>query len=97
MGFLLASSVNPRQFIQRRGRLLRKSPGKLFSRSDEIIIHPPDMESSLGDKGFNLERNLFEKELRRILDFCNSAKNGPEALQTLRDVRIKYNLLSERA
>lgn len=97
MGFLLASSVNPRQFIQRRGRLLRKSPGKLFSTIYDFIIHPPDMESSLGDKGFNLERNLFEKELRRILDFCNSAKNGPEALQTLRDVRIKYNLLSERA
>src|ERR1051326_4005600 len=26
--FILASSTNPRQFVQRRGRLLRRSPGK---------------------------------------------------------------------
>lgn len=95
MGFLLASSVNPRQFIQRRGRLLRKAPGKYFAKIYDFIIRPPDMESSLGDKGFNLERSLFERELKRIFDFCNCAKNGPEALQTLRDLRIKYNLLAE--
>lgn len=95
MGFLLASSVNPRQFIQRRGRLLRQSPGKYFATIYDFIIRPPDMEVSLGDKGFNLERSLFERELKRILDFCNCAKNGPEALQTMRELRIKYNLLAE--
>ena len=39
--YLLASSSNPREFIQRRGRILRKAPGKKFATLYDLITVPP--------------------------------------------------------
>lgn len=41
MGFLMASSTNPRQFIQRRGRLLRNFPTKQRALIYDFIVSPP--------------------------------------------------------
>lgn len=40
--YFLASSGNPREFIQRRGRILRKAPGKEYSVIHDLIAVPPD-------------------------------------------------------
>ena len=95
VGFLLASSTNPRQFIQRRGRLLRNAPGKKRAIIFDFIIRPPDLGGRLSDAAFNMERSFFQRELSRIVEFCRMAENGPEALNSLKDLRLKYNLLSE--
>lgn len=95
MGFLLASSTNPRQFIQRRGRLLRNSPGKDRAIIHDFIIRPPDLGGNMDDSAFNMERTFFQRELSRIVEFCRMAENGPEALHSLQELRLKYNLLSE--
>lgn len=95
MGFLLASSTNPRQFVQRRGRLLRNAPGKNRAIIYDFIIQPPDLGGRLDDDGFNMERSFFQRELSRIVEFCRMAENGPEALHSLQALRLKYNLLSE--
>jgi DNA phosphorothioation system restriction enzyme len=95
MGFLLASSTNPRQFIQRRGRLLRNASGKSRAIIYDFIIEPPDLGGKLDDDGFNMERAFFQRELKRIVEFCRMAENGPEALHSLQEIRLKYNLLSE--
>ena len=94
MGFLLASSTNPRQFIQRRGRLLRNSPGKNRAIIYDFFVRPPDFGGNQDDAFFNMERSFFQKELTRIVEFCRMAENGHEALHTLHDLRLKYNLLS---
>jgi DNA phosphorothioation system restriction enzyme len=95
MGFLLASSTNPRQFVQRRGRLLRNAPGKPRAIIYDFIVQPPDLGGKLDDTSFNMERSLFQRELSRIVEFCRMAENGPDALHSLHDLRLKYNLLSE--
>jgi superfamily II DNA or RNA helicase len=94
MGFILASSTNPRQFIQRRGRLLRNAPGKEYAIIYDFIIEPPDLGGKISDSAFNLERAFFQRELKRIVEFCRIADNGPEAMNLLKDLRLKYNLLS---
>jgi DNA phosphorothioation system restriction enzyme len=94
MGFLLASSTNPRQFIQRRGRLLRNAPGKNLAIIYDFIVIPPNMDGMIDSSAFNMERNLFKRELVRICEFCETAENGPEALAGLLDLRRQYNLLS---
>lgn len=96
MGFLLASSTNPRQFIQRRGRLLRHAPGKDRAVIHDFIIQPPDFGGQLDDDAFNLERAFFQRELKRITEFCRTAENGPEALSQLSPIRHEYNLLASR-
>ena len=93
-GFLLASSSNPRQFVQRRGRLLRKAPGKDKATIYDFVVVPPPMDGDVNDAAFNLERRLFQGELRRITEFCQTALNGYAALETLAPLRKHYNLLT---
>jgi superfamily II DNA or RNA helicase len=67
--FILASSQNPRQFIQRRGRVLRKSHGKNLAVIHDAIVVPLDPDSE-GD-----QISLLKAELLRALAFANSALN----------------------
>lgn len=94
MGFLLASSTNPRQFVQRRGRLLRHSPGKKRAIIHDFIIVPPDFGGTIEDAAFNMERNFFQRELTRITEFCHAAENGHEALERVRVLRKTFGLMS---
>jgi DNA phosphorothioation system restriction enzyme len=94
LGFLFASSTNPRQFIQRRGRLLRRAPDKTRAVIYDFIVRPPDFGGESDANAFNVERRLFGRELERVLEFCRSAENGPIALRQLQDLRLTYNLLA---
>ncbi len=51
----------------------------------------------MDDEAFNLERAFFQRELRRIIEFCRMAENGPEALHSLRELRLNYHLLADGA
>jgi DNA phosphorothioation system restriction enzyme len=93
VGFIMASSSNPRQFIQRRGRLLRNAPGKDFATIYDFVVLPA-FEEGGSDHSFNIERNLIKRELERIIDFCKTADNGHEELSKLLKIREQYNLLA---
>lgn len=68
LGVILASSGNSKEFIQRRGRLMRKSPGKNVSRIFDFVVLPPD---SGGE-------SLRATELRRVSEFGELAINSSE-------------------
>lgn len=86
---ILASSGNPRQFIQRRGRILRPHPGKERATLFDMIVLPPD----LGRETIEVERNLLKKELRRLLEFADLADNAGEAKIKLLQLQRQYGLL----
>ena len=86
---ILASSSNPRQFIQRRGRILRPHPGKERATLFDMIVLPPD----LGRETLEVERNLLRKELRRFLEFADLADNAGEARVKLLQLQRRYGLL----
>jgi DNA phosphorothioation system restriction enzyme len=86
---ILASSGNPRQFIQRRGRILRPHPGKERATLFDMIVLPPD----LGRETLEVERNLLKKELRRLLEFADLADNAGQARIKLLRLQQKYGLL----
>jgi DNA phosphorothioation system restriction enzyme len=94
MAFILASSTNPRQFIQRRGRLLRPAAGKNRAYIWDFVVKPPDLGGKFDDVTFNTERRLLKRELERIVDFCRTAENGDVALNQLLNLRKSYNLLT---
>jgi DNA phosphorothioation system restriction enzyme len=79
--FVLASSTNPRQFIQRRGRILRTHPGKDHAVIHDFVVAPPQAvrDGADDDATFNLERSLIRKELERVSTFAEHAKNHPDA------------------
>jgi superfamily II DNA or RNA helicase len=88
MAFLLASSRNPRQLIQRRGRILRRSPGKEFSVIYDFLVLLPPMVC----QRIQLERQLLAAELKRAAEFARLARNPGEAYRTLEDLLKKYDL-----
>ncbi len=67
-GVILASTQNPRQFIQRRGRMLRRNEGKYYAVIHDLLLAPPDV----GDGDFD---SLLSAELARCLEFAISAEN----------------------
>jgi DNA phosphorothioation system restriction enzyme len=91
-GFILASTTNPRQFVQRRGRLLRPAPGKRRAALYDFIVVPPDLSND--PKLFAIERRLVGRELARVMELAEAAENGPEALHSLLDLRRRYQLLA---
>lgn len=86
---ILASSCNPRQFIQRRGRILRPHPGKERATLFDMIVLPPDLARNT----LEVERNLLRKELKRFLEFANLADNAGEARLKLLQLQKRYGLL----
>jgi len=66
---VLASSQNPRQFIQRRGRVLRRAPGKHIAVVHDSIILPvnPEREPE--------QISLLKSELLRAIEFSNHSIN----------------------
>ncbi|ELR96543.1 DNA phosphorothioation system restriction enzyme [Gloeocapsa sp. PCC 73106] len=87
---ILASTGNPRQFIQRRGRILRPHPQKQQANLFDMIVVPPEVDREVLD----MERNLLRKEFKRFLEFADLAKNRVEATETLATLVTKYGLTS---
>lgn len=68
----ISSSTSEREFIQRRGRVLRPFPGKEYAEIYDFIVLPSS--SSHG----NL--SLFSNEMQRFYDFIETADNNAQAL-----------------
>jgi superfamily II DNA or RNA helicase len=66
---ILASSQNPRQFIQRRGRVLRTCPGKYKAVIFDAVMVPICLESEPG------QLSLLKSELQRSIQFSKTAIN----------------------
>ncbi len=86
--YILASSRNPKQFIQRRGRILRRSPGKEISVIHDFIIKLPKGVC----KDSELERNLLIAELKRVSEFGRLSLNEGEVFDTLKPILDDYDL-----
>ncbi|MCY4427642.1 MAG: DEAD/DEAH box helicase family protein [Halieaceae bacterium] len=72
--FILASTTVERQWVQRRGRLLRtcSAIGKTHSVIHDLLALPPDMEDGLDPDA----RSLVRSELKRALEFAKLARNA---------------------
>jgi superfamily II DNA or RNA helicase len=72
----ISSTGNPRQFIQRRGRVLRQCKGKEKATIWDFVVTPPNFWGS----NTSLEANLFKNEVKRILNFAALAENKNDIL-----------------
>ena len=82
---ILASSQNPRQFIQRRGRVLRRAPGKQVAVVHDAIVVPVSTDDEPE------QSSLLKSELVRAIEFANNAINKGAGAQ-LRDIAISMGI-----
>ena len=66
LAIILASDASERQFIQRRGRVLRAAPKKSIAKVIDVVVVPP-----LGD----YPAELIDSEIRRAIQFARAARN----------------------
>lgn len=90
IGIFASSTGNPRQFIQRRGRLLRKHDDKSYSTIYDMIVIPK-LNGNLREF-FNIERNLVKNELNRVAYFASLSMNFYDSKDKLDAVCKKYEL-----
>lgn len=74
LAFLLSSSRNPKEFIQRRGRLLRKSPGKKEAVIYDFVTLPRDLDN-IRPENYEEDKAIILGELARIQEFGRLADN----------------------
>ncbi len=87
-----SSTGNPRQFIQRRGRILRKHKDKSIAIIHDLVVIPDLLNSSVGSDTFNAERKMVEKELERVMYFASLSINPYETEAVFNDVCTHYDL-----
>ena len=94
MAFILASTTNPKEYIQRRGRVLRLFPGKEYAVIYDFITLP----KSLHDSYYNTEseqkmsHTLARNECARAFEFARLADNFLEANKVIDKIRSAYNI-----
>ena len=82
----MASSTNPREYIQRIGRVIRQAPGKQYANIYDMIIKP-DIKGFHEDRLAKLEKRIFNKELDRVFDLSNNALNNITILNQLFEIK----------
>lgn len=92
--FILSSGTNPKEFIQRRGRILRRSPGKDSAEIYDFFVVPtldPLEIQSLDTSELNIERKILNREFERFKEFADLALNKQNAYQKIIAIWELYN------
>lgn len=92
--FILASTTNPKEYIQRRGRVLRKAPNKPFAEIYDFVTlpRPLDSVSGLTIEQANRDKTLVKNELARIKEFGRLAMNSMVANNLIWEIEEAYHL-----
>lgn len=73
---IMSSTSNPREHVQRRGRILRRAPGKKHAVIYDILVFPED-STDVGSK-------VMKNEILRYKEFAENAINSYDCLKLLR-------------
>lgn len=84
-----SSTGNPRQFIQRRGRVLRTHKDKRFAIIHDLVVIP---ENIFDEECYALEKSLVQSELKRVRDFAVLSENLNDTDNELQEILDHYNL-----
>lgn len=92
--FILASSTNPKEYIQRRGRVLRNYPGKKVAEIFDFVTLPRNLQtiSSLPKDILKIDLSLVKKEMVRLLDFINLSNNPSEGNDIINKIKTAYSV-----
>ena len=96
--FILASTTVRRQWVQRRGRLLRtcRAIGKTHAVIHDFVVLPPGTSSGTINSLDSDTRKLVRSELERVWEFARLSRNGPLKGGPYEAVRHLQSLANER-
>jgi ERCC4-related helicase len=89
LAIFCSSTGNPRQFIQRRGRILRTHPDKHMAELHDLVVAP---EIRYDSTSYRMEQRLLMNELMRVKNFALLSENLAFTEMELRGVMEHYGL-----
>ena len=91
--FILASTTNPKEYIQRRGRVLRLAKDKPYAVIyDFVTLTEPMEDVNPYSPDFNCEKALAKRELQRIKEFGKIAKNARDSDELINDIEVTFGI-----
>ena len=94
--FILASTTNPKEYIQRRGRVLRLAKDKPYAVIyDFVTLTRPLDEVNPYSPDYNCERALARRELSRLKEFGEIAMNSRDSDDLINDLECTYAITTE--
>lgn len=96
--YILGSTGNYREFVQRRGRILRKSQNKIKAEIFDYLVVPRSYyyNNPKNLETFSFEKKLVENELKRLEEYNNLALNKARNESMLANLK-KYYGIKERS
>jgi superfamily II DNA or RNA helicase len=94
--YFLASSSISREFVQRRGRILRNWPGKDNANVIDLISIPPErfIRSGKSSEDYRVVRSAIKREYLRVKEFSQLAINKYTSLENFVEIADRFDLLS---
>ena len=83
--FLLASTSNKRQFVQRRGRILRRAKGKTKAVIYDFIVLPPE----------GVDCGFVNREINRLVVIGRDSLNKSKIQDIVKSIISRYNIREE--
>ena len=95
--FILASSTNPKEYVQRRGRVLRKFKGKSHAVIYDFITLPLPLDSvnKYDSDTIDSVKSLAKREIARMKDFAAIAENPFDSDSLIAEIQRKYEIESD--
>lgn len=91
--FILASTTNPKEYIQRRGRVLRLAKDKPYAVIFDFVTLASPLENvNPYAADFNCERALAKRELLRIMEFGEIALNSRDSDELIEEIMSTYQI-----
>ncbi len=84
--FITASSNDPREFVQRRGRILRQYEGKEYAEIYDFVVNNPGESKSTEAENGQITPTLIRKELSRVYEFAHLSINEEHAQSVMQDI-----------
>jgi superfamily II DNA or RNA helicase len=94
VAFILASTTNPKEYIQRRGRVLRLSSNKEYAEIFDFVVLPRDLKevTYLTQEQLKRDQTLVKKELARAEEFSRLSMNLGASESIIDEIKATYRL-----
>lgn len=92
---ILASSTNPKEYIQRRGRVLRTYKNKTHAIIYDFVTLPRNLNEVSSENGFGYDLSLIKREIIRVKDFAKLSLNEYDSDELITEIEDAYGYIQE--
>lgn len=92
--FILASTTNPKEYIQRRGRVLRRAENKDYAVIYDMVTLPRRLHiiNNLMEDEYHQELSMVRNELKRVEEFKRLSLNPYDSNEIIDKIKDAYDL-----